>query len=117
MWQWNRVNPGLSATKSIAAVLRCAMLNVKNSGIAGKGLTAEGLTISVARKPGTRLISAAGEGYKGVQTQANLKADLAVWKRKTWSGGNEIYKVTLAGTTGKPPKFSPGSRRCAGKSH
>src|SRR5713101_950435 len=80
MWPWNRVNPGLSATKSIAAVLRCAMLNVKNSGIAGKGLTAEGLTISVARKPGTRLISAAGEGYKGVQTQANLKADLAVWK-------------------------------------
>ena len=53
-------------------------LEVGNEGLEGKGLTAEDVTVTVVLKPGTKVKSATGDGYKGVKTDP--KGDVAVWQ-------------------------------------
>jgi mono/diheme cytochrome c family protein len=56
------------------------MLQLANNGEAGKGLTAEGLTVDVVVPAGTSLASANGDGYKGVHSDAETKATVAEWR-------------------------------------
>jgi cytochrome c553 len=54
-------------------------LTVTNGGLQGKGVTAEGLTVSVVLPPDTNVVEATGTGYQGVRTDEKTKANMAVW--------------------------------------
>jgi hypothetical protein len=54
-------------------------LNVENTGVAGTGLTAEDLTVSLVVPAGTKVIATTGAGYQGVRRDDQLKADVAAW--------------------------------------
>ena len=72
-------------------------LVVQNGGLAGKGLTAEDITILLALTPGTKVANATGAGYKGVRNDAELKADVAVWQvPRLGPKQNEAYTITVA---------------------
>ena len=47
-------------------------LTVENQGVKGKGLAAEGLTISMVLPPGTMVVSNTGAGFKGVTRNATI---------------------------------------------
>lgn len=55
-------------------------LNLDNAGAAGKGVPAEGLTISLVVPSGTAVLSAAGPGYQGVRHNEQSNRDMALWK-------------------------------------
>ena len=55
-------------------------LVLENKGLAGKGLAAEDITITLVLAPGTKVKSATGEGYQGVRPDPKTKADTVVWK-------------------------------------
>ena len=55
-------------------------LVVQNGGLAGKGLSAEDITILLALKPGTKVTNATGPGYQGVRNDPQLKAEVAAWQ-------------------------------------
>ena len=69
-------------------------LEVGNEGLVGKGLTAENVTVTLVLKPGTKVKSATGEGYKGVKTDA--KGDMAVWQFARLAPKNDQkFTITL----------------------
>ncbi len=72
-------------------------LVVQNGGLAGKGLTAEDITISLALTPGTKVTNATGAGYQGVRNDPQRNADVAVWQvPRLGPKQNQTYTVTIA---------------------
>lgn len=72
-------------------------LVVQNGGLAGKGLTAEEITILLALKPGTKVTNTTGAGYQGVRNDPQLKAEAAVWQlSRLGPKQDQTYTVTLA---------------------
>jgi mono/diheme cytochrome c family protein len=72
-------------------------LVVQNGGLAGKGLTAEDITISLSLKPGTKVTNATGAGYQGVRNDPQLKADVAVWQLpRLGPKQDQTYTITIA---------------------
>jgi hypothetical protein len=72
-------------------------LVVQNGGLAGKGLTAEDITILLSLKPGTKVTNATGAGYQGVRNDPQLKADVAVWQvPRLGPKQDQTYTVTIA---------------------
>lgn len=72
-------------------------LVVQNGGLAGKGLTAEDITILLALKPGTKVTNATGAGYQGVRNDPQLKADAAVWQLpRLGPKQDQTYTITVA---------------------
>ncbi len=55
-------------------------LTVANNGLQGKGVIAEGLTVSLTLPPDTTVVAATGTGYQGVRTDDKTKATVAVWQ-------------------------------------
>jgi cytochrome c553 len=55
-------------------------LTVRNDGLPGKGVIAEGLTISLAIPKDTMVVAATGTGYQGVRVDDKTKAEVAVWQ-------------------------------------
>ncbi|HEX9536364.1 MAG TPA: hypothetical protein VF924_12875, partial [Stellaceae bacterium] len=55
-------------------------LTVTNGGLSGKGVIAEGLTVTLIIPADTQVVAATGTGYQGVHTDEKAKANLAVWK-------------------------------------
>jgi mono/diheme cytochrome c family protein len=55
-------------------------LTVANNGLQGKGVIAEGLTVSLTVPPDTTVVAATGTGYQGVRTDDKTKATVAVWQ-------------------------------------
>ncbi len=55
-------------------------LTVTNGGVAGRGVTAEGVTISLTLPPDTTVVATTGDGYQGVRTDEKTKASVAVWQ-------------------------------------
>ncbi|MDB5739395.1 MAG: cytochrome c class [Alphaproteobacteria bacterium] len=55
-------------------------LNVTNTGEAGKGLTAQKVTIDLVIPAGVTVTAATGDGYKGVHTDDQAKANVAEWQ-------------------------------------
>jgi mono/diheme cytochrome c family protein len=69
-------------------------LEVGNEGLAGKGFSAEDVTITLTLKPGTKVKGTTGEGYKGVKTDA--KGDMAVWQvAKVAPKADQKFTITL----------------------
>jgi hypothetical protein len=73
-----RLAPGLR-TGGAANAPMLYMLNVENVGAPGKGLVAEDVSIALTLPAGSKVVSATGAGYQGVQRDAQ-GADVAVWK-------------------------------------
>ena len=72
-------------------------LNVENTGLAGKGRTAEDLTISLILPPGTSVVNTTGAGYQGVRRDAQTGADLAVWTLARMAPRDrQAYTITLS---------------------
>jgi hypothetical protein len=75
-------------------------LVVQNGGLAGKGLTAEDITILLALKPGTKVTNTTGAGYQGVRNDPQLKAEAAVWQlSRLGPKQDQTYTITV-GTGG-----------------
>jgi mono/diheme cytochrome c family protein len=72
-------------------------LNVANNGLKGKGLTAEDLTVSVVVPAGATVVGTTGAGYQGVKQDAELKANVAVWRLpKIAAKERQTYTLTLS---------------------
>lgn len=72
-------------------------LDVKNTGLVGRGLTAEDVTVSLALPAGATVVKATGEGYEGVRPDAQAKANVAVWKTARMApGDHQTYTLTLS---------------------
>jgi mono/diheme cytochrome c family protein len=72
-------------------------LNVENLGLPGKGLTAEGITVSLVLPTGATVVNATGAGYKGAHMDAKEKAQVAEW---TWPKAapqdKQAYTITIS---------------------
>jgi len=78
-------------------------LDVENTGVAGKGLTAEDVTVNVVVPAGATVVATTGAGYQGVRRDDQLKGDVAVWTvARMAPKDRQSYTLTLsqAGTTG-----------------
>jgi mono/diheme cytochrome c family protein len=84
-------------------------LNVENTGIAGKGRTAEELTISLMLPPGASVVGTTGAGYQGVHKDAQ-GADVAVWTAARMAPKDrQTYSITLSA-----PSPASGTQRLRG---
>jgi hypothetical protein len=69
-------------------------VTVANNGIQGRGVSAEGLTVSLTIPPD---MSATGAGYQGVRTDDKTNAVVATWKLdRSGPKDQEKLSVTLA---------------------
>ena len=72
-------------------------LNVQNLGLPGKGLAAEGVTVSLVLPTGATVVNATGPGYKGAHMDAKEKAQVAEW---TWPKAGpqdkQAYTITIS---------------------
>jgi hypothetical protein len=72
-------------------------LDVENTGVKGKGLTAEEVTVTLAVPSGTTVVTATGAGYQGVRRDEQAKADVAVWGvARMAPGDRQAYTITLS---------------------
>jgi len=72
-------------------------LTVQNGGLAGKGLTAEDLTISLAIPAGSSVVKTTGNGYQGVRRDEQAKAEVAVWRLpRIAPKERQSYTITLS---------------------
>jgi uncharacterized repeat protein (TIGR01451 family) len=72
-------------------------VNVKNLGLAGKGLTAEGVSVRLVIPSGVQVVSATGGGYKGVHMDEKEKAQVAEWAwPKATPQDTQDYTITLS---------------------
>ena len=72
-------------------------LNVKNLGLAGKGLAAEGITVRLVIPEGAKVVAATGAGYKGVRQDDKEKAQVAEWAwPKAAPQDAQSYTITLS---------------------
>jgi hypothetical protein len=72
-------------------------LDVKNTGLAGKGLTAEDVTVTLVVPAGATVMTATGAGYQGVRRDEQAKADVAVWGvQRMAAGDRQTYTLTLS---------------------
>jgi mono/diheme cytochrome c family protein len=55
-------------------------LNLTNNGLAGKGLTAEDITVALVVPVGATVVSTTGAGYTGVRMDPQVKANVAEWQ-------------------------------------
>jgi cytochrome c553 len=69
-------------------------LSVKNGGLAGKGVIAEGITVTLQIPADTQVVAATGTGYQGVHADDKAKANLAVWKLPR-SAPKDEEKITI----------------------
>jgi hypothetical protein len=69
-------------------------ITVANGGLAGKGVTAEGVTVTLNIPADTQVVAATGTGYQGVHADEKAKANLAVWKLPR-SAPKEEEKLTI----------------------
>jgi mono/diheme cytochrome c family protein len=72
-------------------------LNVDNIGLPGKGLTAEDLTINVVVPAGAKVVRTTGANYQGERQDADLKANVAVWRlNRLAPKEHQTYTLTLS---------------------
>jgi cytochrome c553 len=95
-----KFRPAVAARLTPADSAGTYNLAVENNGLAGKGLSAEDLTISLALAPGTKVTNTTGAGYKGVRKGQDGKTDVAVWQlSKLAPKDKQSYTITLSGGT------------------
>jgi cytochrome c553 len=74
-------------------------LTVTNNGLQGKGVIAEGLTISLIIPADTTVVAATGTGYQGIGTDEKTKAGVATWQLPR-SAPKDQERITI--TLSKP---------------
>jgi mono/diheme cytochrome c family protein len=74
-------------------------VTVRNNGLPGKGVIAEGLTIDLSIPADTTVVAATGTGYQGTHTDDKTKATVATWKLPR-SAPKDEEKVSI--TLSKP---------------
>jgi len=75
-------------------------LTVKNGGVQGKGMVAEGVTVSLAIPADNSVVAATGTGYQGVRVDEKTKTTTAVWALpRSAPKDQERITVTLAKAT------------------
>ena len=87
-----RLTKGVQSDKGVTYTL-----NVKNLGLAGKGLTAEGITVRLMIPEGSQVVAATGAGYKGVRKDDKENAQVAEWAwAKAGPQDTQSYTITLS---------------------
>ena len=87
-----RLSAGVSSTNGVTY-----SLDVKNTGLEGRGLTAEDVTVTLVIPAGTTVVTATGAGYEGVRRDDQAKADVAVWRTARMAPGDrQTYTLTLS---------------------
>jgi cytochrome c553 len=72
-------------------------VTVTNTGVQGRGVIAEGLTISLTIPADTTVVAGTGTGYQGVHTDEKTKATVATWKLpRSAPKDQEKLSVTLS---------------------
>jgi cytochrome c553 len=72
-------------------------VTVTNTGVQGRGVVAEGLTISLTIPADTTVVAGTGTGYQGVHTDEKTKATVATWKLpRSAPKDQEKLSVTLS---------------------
>jgi mono/diheme cytochrome c family protein len=72
-------------------------LDVENTGLAGRGLTAEDVTVMLAVPAGATVVTATGSGYQGVRRDEQAKANVAVWGVSRMAPkDHQTYTLTLS---------------------
>jgi mono/diheme cytochrome c family protein len=72
-------------------------LEVENTGLAGRGLTAEDVTVLIAVPAGATVVTATGAGYQGVRRDEQAKANVAVWGVSRMAPKDrQTYTLTLS---------------------
>ena len=72
-------------------------LALDNTGIPGKGHSAEDITVRLVIPADAQVAAATGEGYQGVQWDAEAKAEIATWKLARMDVGyRRMFTVTLS---------------------
>jgi cytochrome c553 len=72
-------------------------LTVTNDGLAGKGVIAEGVTVSLDIPKDTQVVAATGTGYQGVHADDKTKANVATWKLpRSAPKDSEKISITLS---------------------
>lgn len=128
LWQWISVDLGLRVP--IEARLSAGVpaganttytLTVENAGVAGKGLTAEDISIALTLPAGSTVVNAGGAGYRGANQDPQENATVAVWNAERLAPKDEhTYTITItppADATQRPrgvvrwsrPAFGDGS--------
>ena len=69
-----RLSAGVAGANGVTYTLSLA-----NGGLKGKGLTAEGMTVDLIIPASSTVVATTGDGYKGVHTDAQAKANVAEW--------------------------------------
>jgi mono/diheme cytochrome c family protein len=78
-------------------------LQVTNQGEAGKGLTAQGITIDLVIPVDVTVASATGDGYKGVHSDPQAKATVAEWRTSSLAPkGQQAFTITLSQVPANP---------------
>jgi len=91
-------------------------LTVRNNGLQGKGVIAEGLTISLNVPKDRTVVAATGTGYQGVRTDEKTQSTVAVWQLpRTKSGSRSRCRrrrprppISGATSAGQSPRRKPG---------
>lgn len=103
IWNWaNDIGLRARIAGELSAPARAAngvtyTLNVANTGIAGKGLAAEDLTIALVVPAGATVVSTTGAGYQGVKMDAQAKANVATWQLPRLAAKDkQTYTITLS---------------------
>jgi mono/diheme cytochrome c family protein len=72
-------------------------VNVVNTAVKGKGISAEGVTVTLVLPAGAKVVSATGTGYQGVTADAQAKGDVATWQLPQLSPTErQALSITLA---------------------
>jgi mono/diheme cytochrome c family protein len=78
-------------------------VTVRNNGLPGKGVIAEGLTINLTIPADTTVVAATGTGYQGTHTDDKTKATVATWKLpRSAPKDEEKLSITLSKATTAP---------------
>lgn len=87
-----RITPGESGPNGATYTVE-----VINTGVKGKGVTNEDVTVSLALPPGTKVVNATGAGYAGVASGEGLKGEAAVWRIPHLAAGErQSFTITLS---------------------
>lgn len=72
-------------------------LNMLNGGLAGKGLPAEDLTITLVIPAGAKVVSTTAAGYQRVRPDEQARANAAVWRvPRIGPSERQTYTITLS---------------------
>jgi uncharacterized repeat protein (TIGR01451 family) len=70
-------------------------INVRNNGVQGRGITAEGVTVRAIIPAGVTVVSGTGEGYQGVKTEGGNT--VAEWMLpRSAPRDAQAYTITLS---------------------